>query len=117
MGQLERRKHVREDSVHLIYFEAPEDDYIGAPDGMGRTVNVSEGGLLLETAQPFDAGQEIYVTVGIEEQTILVKARVAHSVEQDSGVYQTGVEFLRIEPTAEQVLEQFIRRFRASRTP
>jgi len=72
----------------------------GTPS-MGRSINVSEGGILMElpAAMPFEI--PINVALGIEDDVVRIKGKLAHYHKNDDGTIEIGVEF--IEPSEEDM--------------
>ncbi|MGD1971228.1 MAG: PilZ domain-containing protein [Desulfobacterales bacterium] len=110
MTPQEKRKHARIDSLNLSYFCLDENNQI-IKQGMGRTLNVSESGILLETHFPIDKKHTIALTVGLEEDLVEITGRPVHSHTNDDGKYEVGIEFLKINAKARKVLKQFIDAF------
>lgn len=107
----EKRKHSRIDSLHLlnyIHYGESEDD---ATQGMGRTLNVSESGILLETHIPIDADRNVQLTIGIEENVVDIKGSVVYSKKNAEGRYESGIEFYNVDAGAQKVLKAYISEF------
>lgn len=107
----EKRKHSRIGSTNLlnyIYLDEGEGD---ATQGMGRTLNVSESGLLLETHNPIDTKNIISLTVGFEEEMMDIRGRVVYSKKNEAGMYETGIEFFDINEDVLKVLRNYISEF------
>ena len=49
-----KRKHARYDSLNLLTYVCVDSDGKEWNQGMGRTLNISESGLQLETHEPID---------------------------------------------------------------
>ena len=110
MTPQEKRKHARIDSLNLSYFCLDENNQI-IKQGMGRTLNVSESGILLETHFPIEKKHTIALTVGLEEDLVEITGRLVHSRTNDDGKHEVGIEFLKINAKARKVLKQFIDAF------
>ena len=67
MTKEEKRKHSRIDSLNLLNYVFSDELGGGLTQGMGRTLNVSESGILLETHSPIDIHSVISLTIGFEE--------------------------------------------------
>ncbi|MDH4184108.1 MAG: PilZ domain-containing protein [Nitrospinota bacterium] len=65
----------------------------GTPS-MGRTMNLSEGGILLEIphTMPFDI--PINIALGIEDDVVRLTGKLAHYHKKDDGSLEIGVEFV-----------------------
>jgi len=90
----EQRCAVRSNDKNFLDYEmlSPEGDVVGR--GFARTLNVSENGLLLETGQLFAAGQVLRITLGINDELVHLIGSVAHSEENATTLYSSGVCFL-----------------------
>ena len=69
---------------------------------MGRTLDISENGLKLETTQPLVLGDKLIVTVGLEEDLVDLKGEVTHT-RPESGRYLNGIEFTEISEEVFQI--------------
>ena len=110
MAKEEKRKHARIDSLNLSYFCLDENNQV-IKQGMGRTLNVSESGILLETHFPIDEKHTITLTLGLEEDLVEISGRPVHSRTNPDGKHQVGIEFLETNKKARNVLKQFIDAF------
>ena len=115
MATQEKRKHARIDSLNLSYFCLDENNQI-VKQGMGRTLNVSESGMLLETHYPIDEKHTIKLTLGLEEELIEISGRPVHSRTNDDDKYEVGIEFLQIDDKTRAVLKQFITAFKVKKS-
>jgi hypothetical protein len=75
---------------------------------MGRTLNVSEGGILLETRKALDVSYSVSLTVALEDELMDIQGRVAFSRKRVNGSYETGIQFLGFEEKKIRLLRQFI---------
>ena len=74
---------------------------------MGRTLNISKTGILLETNCPMDNGQSIEMEIALHNEIISAKGVVAHCTNKNSNIFQTGIEFTNINEQDRQVLLKF----------
>ncbi len=77
---------------------------------MARTLNVSEGGILMETHQHLPKGQQVMITLGLEDDLINVMGKIVYS-QQTAGRTKSGVEFFQIAEKDKEVLEKYIEAF------
>ncbi len=116
MNNEEKRKHSRIDSLHLlnyVHFDESEEE---ATQGMGRTLNVSESGILLETHNAIETGNTVSLTIGFEEDVVDIKGRAIYSKKNDSDMFESGIEFFDIDSAAQKVLSQYIAAFNADKS-
>ena len=83
--------------------------------GLGRTLNVSSDGLLMETADQVDAGSTLLVTLGLGEDMVEIAGRVIRSSPSTLELYATGVEFDRIDVERQALLDRYLEAFQAHR--
>ena len=107
----EHRKHKRIYSTNLLNYVCLDEAGDAFAQGMGRTLNVSESGILLETHAPMDPSTTVSLTIGMEEQIIDIRGVAIYSTKNDTGSYETGIEFTDIQPAELTVLQKFIQAF------
>ena len=88
----EQRKHPRIDSLNLSYVCLDDAGTIVA-QSMGRTLNVSESRICLETHFDIDTSYHLLLAVALEDEIIEVKGRVAYCRAGNDGLFETGIEF------------------------
>ena len=110
MTTKEKRKHTRVSSLNLSYVCLDEKDKI-VKQGMGRTLNVSESGILLETHFPIDNKHIVTLTLGLEEELVDIKGRPVHTRTNDEGKYEVGIQFFEPNKKARRSLKKFIDAF------
>ena len=111
MANGEKRHFIRLDSLHLLDYLIIDQEGRQTTYSMGRTLDVSENGLKLETTQPISKGDTLVITVGLEDDLIDLKG-VAKHCEEESGRYTTGIEFLDISPEGKRVFKKYTEAFK-----
>jgi c-di-GMP-binding flagellar brake protein YcgR len=110
MVTTEKRRHIRINSLNLSDVVVNEEGDI-VLQGMGRTLNVSESGILLQTHFGIDIDQIVSLTIAFGEELLNLRGRVAHSKKGDEETSETGIEFLDVDESSRQVLKRFIKAF------
>jgi hypothetical protein len=77
--------------------------------GMGRTLNLSEKGILLETSFPIEPGHTVVLTIGLEDETVDIKAKVSHFRQLENGLFGTGLTFFEVPGKTLDGLRQFFK--------
>lgn len=113
MTNEEKRKHSRINSLHLLNYVYTDEDVEGSTQGMGRTLNISESGILLETHAPINVGNIVSLTIGFEEEVVDIKGRVVYTKENASDMFESGIEFFDVDAMALKILGQYIAAFNA----
>ena len=109
----EKRKHSRIDSLHLLNYVFSDESGGGSTQGMGRTLNVSESGILLETHTPIDINSVISLTIGFEEDVVDIKGRVVYIKKNEKMMSESGIEFFDVDSEAQRILRKYITAFNA----
>jgi c-di-GMP-binding flagellar brake protein YcgR len=108
MNRENRRKGPRVKSPNLLVYLCIDEEKNKIIQGMGRTLNVSEGGILLETHVPIDPRHTLLLTIAMEEDLMHFKGRIAHSREREDGKFEFGVEFLEMDEQKRRFLNQYM---------
>jgi hypothetical protein len=80
---------------------------------MGRTLNISEKGILLETHIQFEPGQVLLISIGLEEDLVDLKGLVKHAEMRDDMTFSAGIEFLEFDGESSRVLHNYLDAFEA----
>ncbi|BBO67007.1 hypothetical protein DSCA_09370 [Desulfosarcina alkanivorans] len=109
----EKRKHSRVDSIYLLNYVHLDKNDKQLMQGMGRTINVSESGIMLETHVAFGENDTVDVVVGLKEDMVTIRGKVIFTRTAESGRYQSGIQFLVIEDASLATLRRYIDAFNA----
>jgi c-di-GMP-binding flagellar brake protein YcgR len=112
----EKRRHPRVDSLNLIAYACLDEQGNVAMRGMGRTLNVSELGILLETHDRLESEYAVIFDIGIEDEVVDIKGRIVHSKANQNNKFETGIEYTEIDPESLDKLRRFIEAFHESRS-
>ena len=112
MTTKERRQSNRIGSLNLSYVLVDGDIGEAQMQTMGRTLDVSENGIRLETHIAVDTGSSILVSIGLGNEVVDIKGRSVHSEKNESGKYELGIKFLDINADAGIILKRFIKAFK-----
>ena len=102
-----KRKHERIQSLNLSYLCLDEDKNI-VKQGMGRTLNISESGILLETHFPIEPNHTIQLTISLEENLLDITGKPVHVQSIGGGKYHVGIQFGDLDANATHILQNFI---------
>jgi hypothetical protein len=98
----EKRRHPRIDTANLVGYILYDERRQKIDQGKGRTLNLSQSGVLLETKKPLAGAFVLLVTMDLDGKKVKVKGRVVNTrVSPATNCYLTGVEF--IGPRTEQL--------------
>ena len=92
----ERRKQERQYALNFLDYEILSDSGV-VGRGLARTLNVSEGGLRLETGEFFEPGQKLRITLGLDNELVQVTGRVTNSQPENDELCSSGLLFIEFE--------------------
>ena len=101
----ERRRHPRKGSRLLVYYE------LAGGQDMGYVIDVSLGGLCLETRQPCAVGETIALTFklcGQREEPLQIWGKTTSAVPKGSRRWWVGVELDGLGPAAQEELASYL---------
>jgi len=109
----ENRKHQRIASLNLLHVEVYKEDNL-IKQGAGRTLNISESGILLEVHFPIDTDNiVVQVTIGLKEDLLEIKGKSVRCLQAENGKYQIGILFDKItNETTDKILKKYIEAFK-----
>jgi hypothetical protein len=102
-----KRAEDRIDSHNLISYECLDEDGKVTSQGMGRTLDVSEKGILLETHVPIEPHYIISLTISLEDMLLDIKGKVKHTDEREIGKFESGIQFIEMDNAKTRILRQF----------
>jgi hypothetical protein len=97
----ERRKHPRIEINNLISYIFIVDCGNKKNDGRGKALNISHGGILIETNDSFEWQDILQLAIKVEDELISIKGKVIYCNAHDFGKFRTGIQFLE---TNEKIL-------------
>jgi c-di-GMP-binding flagellar brake protein YcgR len=107
----DKRKHERYDSLNLLSYVVVNEEEAEIAQGMGRTLNVSQSGILLETHVALALQGSISLSIGLEEQMVAIKGHVVFCHPGEAGKHETGIEFETLDDASREILDQYIQAF------
>src|SRR6056297_1090819 len=106
-----KRRHERYDSLNLLSYVCFDSDGKEWMQGIGRTLNISETGLQLETHEPIETRYVVILSVGIEDDLVDIRGKVKYCNRGRENRFESGIEFLEVPPEAYKNLKNYITEF------
>jgi hypothetical protein len=116
MNGRENRKYPRIDSRNLVSFVCLDESGGLIAHGMGRTLNVNETGILLETFSRIDPACTLSLAIGLKDDVVSLKGVIVRQRIGEAGRCQSGIKFLEMDAKAFEALKKFVARFKASKS-
>jgi len=111
MSDSERRRYIRPESLNLLDYIVVDEQGVQSEYSMGRTLNISIGGILMETHIKLQGGQQVMITIGLEDELIDVMGRIIHSTPYDDGMYHNGIEFFHASIEDRRIINNYVEAF------
>ena len=109
MARGSKSRHKRLESLNLVSLSHKDGEGQVDLEVVGRTLDLSEGGILLEIHQPIPSeNRTVEVTLGIREHVIQTVGEIVHQRELDSGHIGLGIAFREISDEDEAVITRFL---------
>jgi hypothetical protein len=93
MNLTEKRKYPRVKIKNLISYVCLDEDGKPIKRLMGSALDISQGGLLLETANQIEPGNGILITADEQDRIVEIKGKAAYCRETGSGRFYVGISF------------------------
>jgi c-di-GMP-binding flagellar brake protein YcgR len=110
----EKRRFTRWDSVHLISYTHFDDGKNPVEMGMCKTLDLSEGGVTIQTHRSFPVDTGLEMVVAVEEHLIKPKGKVVHVRETGKDRYEVGVCFTEMDDADRSTIHDFLHRISAT---
>jgi hypothetical protein len=78
---------------------------------MGRTLDISLGGILIETHVRIESKYILLMAVGFEDELIDIKGEVVYCREGAPGMFESGVRFLETDERMNKIIEALVTTF------
>lgn len=111
MSNSERRRYIRPESLNLLDYIVVDEQGVQGEYSMGRTLNISVGGILMETHTPLQAGQQVMITLGLEDELVDVMGRIVHCESKPDGMFHNGIEFFHASVEDRRVINRYVDAF------
>jgi len=111
MGINEKRHQTRIDALNLISYSCFDATESVVAQGMGRTLNVSEDGILLETHASIDPKYTMELAIGLEDELINIKGSIIFSTPGKDEKFEAGIEFVETDDATIEILKKYIKVF------
>jgi hypothetical protein len=94
MSIKEKRKHPRAETNIEVSYVIIDDKGNEIEEGIGKIMNVSLGGIFIETTKSMGSHHILLTTRGIDDETLNMKGDVVYCKLGPLGTFRTGIEFL-----------------------
>ena len=107
----ERRENQRVKTVNLLSYVSLNVKGKPTDQGMGKTLDISQGGLLLETKVPIEAKYIMLMAIDINDELVKIRGRIVYSRQVEPKVYHSGVRFKETNEKIREIVVAMVRVF------
>ena len=93
MEKLDRRKFPRIKVCNPIAYDSLDKDGVLVEQDMGIALDISQNGILLETAQMIQQKNIYLLFVDLDDKMVRIVGRVVFSVKNKDGNFKSGINF------------------------
>lgn len=111
MEKKDKRRQKRYESTNLLSYVCIDSEGRQWKQGMGRTLNINETGIKLETHEPIETRYIVLLALGIGDEVMDVKGEVIYCNRGESGRFESGIEFRAMDEDAFAILKKFVQEF------
>ncbi len=105
------RRYVRVKTRNLIsYLSYDEDDNL-ISQGIGIAMDISKGGILLETAIPIKPGMVVLSATDQEKNLMELRGKLIHSNQSKTGTYFSGIEFISVDERIKDFITSLVKEY------
>ena len=115
MTKVDNRRHSRVKSLNLLSYVCVDENQNAVRQGMGRTLDICEGGILLETHVPIDLQHTLLLSIGLQDAVTDIAGRVVYCRGGRLGKFESGIDFQRKDESEVSILKKHLRVLREQR--
>ena len=104
-----RRKGNRIEIENPVSYELFDAKNMPVGQGMGRIINVSRDGVLIETYEQVDAPYIIFIANGLDDDVYQVRGKVMYTQKTEQGWFQSGIKLLETPEKKRRLIVNLIR--------
>ena len=114
MPKADKRKYPRINISRGVDYVCLDDKHQKIEEGKGKVLhilNISQGGVLMETPEVINSKNILIVTIDLEGSTIKIGGEVIHSRKLDPTGVLTGIRFVQPYNKQREIIAKFIRAY------
>ena len=112
---VKRRKHPRVKTQNLISYFSFDKNHKLTSHGLGIALDVSRGGILLETPYSIESGFLVLTATDKMKKFIEVNGRLIYSKKASNGTYLCGIEFIGKDERVKDFITNLIKVYNVQR--
>jgi len=106
---INKRKNPRVKTSNGVSYVCIDENGNEIEQGMGKTIDISLGGILLKTSVPIESKYILLATIDLKGNVIEIRGKVAYSRKIESGEFLNGIQFLETPERQVKIIAEFIK--------
>jgi c-di-GMP-binding flagellar brake protein YcgR len=102
------RKYKRVKTQNLISYFCFDKAENMTSQGLGIAMDISKGGILLETPCPIKPGRLVLSATDLDKNLMELRGKLIHSTRSASGTYLSGIEFVGVDGRVKDFITRLI---------
>ncbi|PIE65653.1 MAG: hypothetical protein CSA26_02790 [Desulfobacterales bacterium] len=111
MSHIEKRKHTRFITLHLLHYTLLDNEGCQSECSMARTFDISLSGIKIETTKLLPEQATLILSLELEEHLVNLEGKIIYCHE-NANRYISGIQFKKINPKEYDVLRHYVDEFR-----
>ena len=113
----ERRKHPRIAVQSVFSYICLDDDGQPIAEGMGTTIDISQGGIMIETSRPIETETLLLISIDQNKQMLEIKGKVVYTRAIGPAKHLAGIQFLGSREEVMKIVKNLIIEFHSRKSP
>ena len=106
---INKRKNPRVKTSNGVSYICIDENGNEIEQGMGRAIDISLGGILIETSVRIESKYILLATIDLKGNLIEIRGKVANSKKIESGEFLNGIQFLETPERQIKIIAEFIK--------
>ncbi|KPJ78484.1 MAG: hypothetical protein AMJ54_03115 [Deltaproteobacteria bacterium SG8_13] len=113
----ERRKYPRIAVQTVFSYICLDEDGHPIDEGMGTTVDISQGGIMIETSRPIETETLLLVSVDRDKKVLEIKGKVVYTRTIGPSKHLAGIQFKGTPEEVMRMVKNLIIEFHSRKSP
>jgi hypothetical protein len=105
------RRHKRITTHNLLSYVCLDEDGSPLDQGVGSTLDISQGGLLMGTSEPVHSKFLKLTFIDTQNELVNIKARTIYCIEKKPKNFLVGICFIESTKRINKIMEEMIKSF------
>jgi len=109
ISMINKRKNPRVKTSNSVSYVCIDENGNEIEQGMGKTIDISLGGILIETSVRIESKYILLATIDLKGNLIEIRGKVAYSRKIESKEFLNGIQFLETPERQIKIIAEFIK--------